>query len=38
LIWLSLLVAPKKWLIEWYFTLIFINMAWYAWVLSRVSG
>lgn len=36
LIWLSLLLFPKKWLIAWYFALIFINMAWYTWVLSRV--
>jgi hypothetical protein len=38
LIYLSLLIIPKKWLIGWYFALIFINIAWYAWVLSRFSG
>lgn len=35
LIWLTLLRIPQKWLIQTYFALLFVNMVWYAWALTR---
>lgn len=35
LIYFALFLVPKKWLIQTYFAMLLINMAWYAWVLTR---
>lgn len=35
LIYAALLLVPVRWLVQLYFALILINMAWYAWVLVR---
>jgi len=35
LIYLGLFQIPKRWLVQSYFVLIFLNMGWYVWALSR---